>query len=104
MVEVEMEPAMDLNVIICPTSPEVPMPEPAGKLVIFNAMVETGPRMALANIGGSQNLNHGSSNALSDQSADTVVSKAGNSKSYHLTTTPHSGSTCGYSGQSQNYA
>ena len=54
MVEVEMEPAMDLNVIICPTSPEVPMPEPAGKLVIFNAMVETGPRMALANIGGSQ--------------------------------------------------
>ena len=51
MVEVEMEPAMDLNVIICPTSPEVPMPEPAGKLVIFNAMVETGPKRALANIG-----------------------------------------------------
>ena len=54
IVDVEVVAAMDLKVIICPTRPEVPIPEPAGRLVIFKTMVDTGPKMALANIGGSQ--------------------------------------------------
>ena len=48
--DVEVVAAMDLKVIICPTRPEVPIPEPAGRLVIFKTMVDTGPKMALANI------------------------------------------------------
>lgn len=43
-----------LYVIIGPTNPAVPIPEPIALFVIFKTTVEIGPRMALVMIGGSQ--------------------------------------------------
>ena len=43
---------MSVNESIGPTSPAVPMPEPAGVFVILNTIVDKGPRTALAIIGG----------------------------------------------------
>ena len=42
------------QVMICPTSPAVPMPEPVALLVICSTMVPTGPSTALDNMAGSQ--------------------------------------------------
>lgn len=43
-----------LYVIIGPTNPAVPIPEPIALLVIFKTTVEIGPKIALVMIGGSQ--------------------------------------------------
>ena len=43
-----------LYVMIGPTSPAVPIPEPIALFVIFNMTVEIGPRIALVRIGGIQ--------------------------------------------------
>ena len=43
-----------IYVIIGPTNPAVPIPEPIALFVIFKTTVEIGPRMALVMIGGSQ--------------------------------------------------
>ena len=45
---------MVCHVIICPTNPAVPIPEPVALLVIFKIIVPTGPKIALAKIGGIQ--------------------------------------------------
>ena len=37
-----------------PTKPAVPIPAPAALLVILNHIVDTGPKMAEANVGASQ--------------------------------------------------
>ena len=42
------------HVIICPTSPAVPIPDPVALLVICKIIVPTGPKMALDKIAGSQ--------------------------------------------------
>ena len=45
---------MVCQVIICPTSPAVPIPEPVALFVILKRSVETGPKMALDKMTGSQ--------------------------------------------------
>ena len=42
------------NVIICPTRPALPIPEPVALHVMPNTTVDTGPSMALAMMAGSQ--------------------------------------------------
>ena len=42
------------QVMICPTSPAVPIPDPVALLVILKIMVPTGPKMALERMAGSQ--------------------------------------------------
>ena len=45
---------MAVSAPICPTKPDVPMPAPSGMLVILNTIVESGPKMAPARVGGIQ--------------------------------------------------
>ena len=42
------------HVMICPTNPAVPIPEPVALFVIWSTIVPTGPRIALDIIAGSQ--------------------------------------------------
>ncbi len=86
-------PAMAAMVPNWPTSPLVPMPAPMALFVMANNVVDSGPKMALTMISGSQitgfsydigHLQHAGAQALADQPAHAVFPVAGHGKAQHI--------------------